>query len=346
MKEMFDLQSFMIAAGRIYEACRLQPNERFTIYSDTGREPEVVEAFLAAAKIRNVDATVLRVAARKPMVEPPSPAVETMRNSDFVLDLGTQSWLYAPATTKILATGARMLQVLMPSSNIPNKVPRPEITKRAKFAESLFDKNETLRVTSADGTDFTANYEGRAADAQDGVVLTPTDWDSLGTAFVNVSPIEETVEGKVVLNSTFYLAGGTPFIATSPVVVTIHQGRITEIKGGAEATRFRAWLESYGDPNLRVIAHVGFGYDELAGPPPKPVEEHDIVSWEALYGGVIVAFGSNRIDINRRGKGSIGGANDAASHADCTILGADFYLGKTKVLERGSFKFAELQKEG
>lgn len=337
---------YVQAASDIYDACSVRSGERLTIYADTGREHDVVEAFVSAAQLRGLDPTAIRVPARKPLVEPPRPAVEAMMRSDAVIDLATESWLYTPATTAILRAGARMLQVLMPSENILKKRPRPEITRRAEFAESLFEGESTVRVVSPGGGELRASFEGRAPAAQDGVVRESGEWDSLGTAFVNVCPIEGSAEGEVVLNSTFYLAGGGTFIASEPVLVTLKAGRIATIKGGVEADRFRGWLESYGDPNLGVVAHIGFGFDERSGPPPKAIDEKDWVAWEAMYGGVIVAFGANTIDIEfRRGKGTVGGTNKAASHADCSVLGADFDVGDTRVLERGTFRFSELDRE-
>ena len=338
---------YVASAAEIYDACHLRDGEDLTIYADTGRENEVVEAFIAAAQLRGVDPAAIRVPARKPLVEPPKGAVEAMCASDFVVDLASQSWLYTPATSKILRRGARMLQVLMPSENILRKKPRPEIAKRARFAESLFDGETTVHIASSDGSELRASFKGRAPAAQDGVVLEGGEWDSLGTAFANVCPIEGSVEGKIALNSTVYLAGGPSFIVDDPIRVTIRKGRIDRVEGGIEAERFRTWLESFHDPNLGVVAHLGFGYDEQSGPPPASERERDWVSWEAMHGGVIVAFGANTINVEfQRGRGFVGGMNESLSHADCTVLRADFSVGDTKVLTEGQFQFKELMRKG
>ena len=340
------LSDYVVAAAAVYEACHVQPGEKVTIYSDTGRETEVVDAFIAAAQLRGADTTTLRVPARKPLEEPPTPAVEAMKESDFVVDLASESWLYTPATTRILRGGTRMLQVLMPSENILRKNPRPEIAARAAFAESLFDGETTVRIVSSDAGELRASFKGRAPAAQDGVVVGDGEWDSLGTAFVNVCPVEGSAEGTVTLNSTVYLAGASSFIVETPIRLTIRDGQIKEVRGGVEAERLQAWLDSYRDPNLGMVAHLGFGFDERSGPPPKSETERDWVSWEAMHGGVIVAFGANTIDVEfRRGKGAVGGKNKAPSHADSTVLGADFYVGRTKVLQGGVFQFKELMPE-
>src|SRR5919197_3005450 len=97
---------YVQAAGEIFDACGLEGGEALVLYGDTGREPEVFDAFAAAAQVRSVDPVAIRVAARRPLVEPPRPAVEAMARSDFVVDLATESWLYTPATTKIVRSGA------------------------------------------------------------------------------------------------------------------------------------------------------------------------------------------------------------------------------------------------
>lgn len=326
------------ALTRVLQACNVTEGEAAVAYLDSGREHGLEDAFQTAARGLGADPLVLRALARDPLVEPPASAVRAMADADFVMDLATESWLFTPSTERILKAGARMLQVLMPTGNIPKKEPREDLVRKAEAAEPLFESATELRIRSEAGTDFHARYEGRAPAAQDGVVRQRGEWDSLGTAFANVCPWEESGEGTLVFNGPFYLAGGTSFVSREPVKVLVEAGRIVSVQGGEEARRFRSWLDSYDDPNLGVVAHVGFGFDPRAGPPPKPVEEKDWVSWEAMNGGVIVAFGANTIDIEfKPGKGSVGGTNVAKSHCDCEILGADFSIGSTQVIRGGEF---------
>jgi leucyl aminopeptidase (aminopeptidase T) len=330
------------ALARILRACRAAKGEKVVAYLDTGREHGLEDAFQSAVQTLGAEPLVLRALGRAPLIEPPTPAVEAMAQADFVLDLASESWLYTPATSRILKAGARMLQILMPTANILKKEPTEEIVAKAQAAERLFASATEVRIASRLGTDFRASYEGRAPAAQDGVVQAPGEWDSLGTAFANVCPLEDTGNGTLVFNGPFYLAGGTPFIAREPVEVAVRDGRIEAVRGGDEARRFRAWLDGYDDPGMRVVAHIGFGFDPRAGPPPRPVDERDWVSWEAMNGGVIVAFGANTIDVEfKPGQGSVGGTNVAKSHCDCEILEADFYIGSTQIIKEGAFVMKE-----
>lgn len=322
----------ILAAMRtVLEQCLVEPSEAVAIYIDTGRPTELGQLFLGAAAAHGCDAWLVTAQMRRPTVPPPPGAVAAMRAADVVFDLATNSWLYSPATEQILAGGARMLQVRGPESRFTDRGSREAIVRKAREAERLFRAAHVLRISSPDGTDLTIDYSGREPIGQDGVVREPGDWDSLGTAFCNVCPPEDSAEGAIVLNGPVYLSGGHSFITQEPIRLTVKAGRVVDVQGGPEARRFEAYLDSHRDPASRVIAHVGFGYDPACGPPPKPVEAGDTGSWEAMNGGVIVAFGANR------GVGRWGGRNAAPTHSDCVLLGADFSLDDTQVIRAGAF---------
>jgi leucyl aminopeptidase (aminopeptidase T) len=157
----------------------------------------------------------------------------------------------------------------------------------------------------------------------------------VGTGFCNCFPIETTGEGRIVVNGPCHLTGGLNFIVDEPIVLTLRGGRIVNVEGGSDATRFAQWLESYHDDHMNVLAHLGFGYDRRCGPPPKSISTGDFVSWEAMYGCVIVAFGANL--------GRSGGQNAAPGHCDLMLLGASFAIGGTQVLRDGEFPLEEFR---
>jgi 2,5-dihydroxypyridine 5,6-dioxygenase len=327
----------MAALREVFEQCLVRADEKVAVYIDTGRPVELGQLLLGIASSHGCDAWVVTAQTRRPTVPPPPGAVAAMRAADVVFDLATNSWLYSPATQEILADGARILQVRAPESRFTERGPREPIVRKAREAERLFKAAHVLRITSPEGTDLTIDYSGREPLGQDGVVREPGDWDSLGTAFCNVCPPEESAGGTIVLNGPVYLSGDHSFITREPIRLTVRSGRVVTVDGGEEARRFEAYLDSHGDPASRVIAHVGFGYDPTCGPPARPVEAGDTGSWEAMNGGVILAFGANR------GVGRWGGTNVAPTHSDCVLLGADFHLGDTQVIRGGTFVVPGLQ---
>jgi hypothetical protein len=314
--------------------CRAKPTDRVAIYIDSGRQYELGQLFFAAAAAMGCDPVLISGRMRFNFAPPPAGAVEAMRNADIIFDLARVSWLYSPATEQILETGARMLQVRYSDSRLFDSGARETIIPKAKRAGALFRSSSTITIRSGTDSDsvLTMDYTGRPSHPQDGVVETPGEWDSWGTAFCNVCPIETSAEGRVVLNGTVDLLGGSSFITPEPIVVDIHGGRVTKVQGGVSARRFEAYLDSFGDPNSRVLAHAGFGFDPALGPPAKPLGEFaDTGAWEPMNAGVIVAFGANK------GRKESGGTNAAPTHCDQVLLGADFALGDQQIIQAGRF---------
>ncbi|MGQ0572443.1 MAG: hypothetical protein ACT4P5_23290 [Armatimonadota bacterium] len=329
---MGSLPELMRAIRVLFDGCHVRPEESVVILSDTRRERLVADLFLGEARARGCEAAEVWVEARLPQTQPPRAAIEAMKTANVVFDISGSSWLYTPACNEVIRTGhTRMLQVAAPESKLIERPPLATIVASAQRAGALFTAaaSQVVRITSDLGTDLTATYKGRRVNPQDGVVMNPGDWDSQGMGFANCFPIEDSAEGKVVFDGPCYLSGGGSFIVTEPFSLTVHGGRIVDITGSADAARFRGWLDSYKDPASRVVAHLGFGYDRRAGPPPKLPETRDYGSWESMYGGIIVAFGANY--------GRSGGQNVAPSHCDLVLLRADFSLDEQPIIENGEF---------
>jgi len=328
---MIQRQSELLEAiTRTLRYCKVKPEEKVVIYSDTGRPHAIADLFHAAATALGCDPIVVWAKSRPNLVEPPRTAIEAMKLADAVFDVATEPWLYTVATGEILQSGTRMLQVrTLP--RLMERAPTDEIVRRARIARGWFEQATRISLRSSLGTDFTVSYAGRAPVAQDGVVEGPGDWDSVGTAYCNVFPIEETAEGTIVLNGPAISTPDVKFLIEEPVRLEISKGRVFSLEGQREAKRLLRWFDADGDPNLRRISHVGVGLDQRCGPPPKPVEMGDSESWEAMNGGTIVAFGASR------GLNASGGDNLAKSHLDCVVLECDFFLRETQLIQGGKF---------
>ena len=318
------------AVTRTLTYCEVRPHEQVVIYSDSGRRREIADAFVAGAVALGCDPILLWGKARPRMVAPPAVVIEAMKRADVVFEISAESWLYTEATQEILESGTRMLQVRY-DQRLLERAPTDTIVRKSQAARRLFEQATTIRLKSDLGTEFTVGYRGRPPVAQDGAVVRPGEWDSAGTAYCNVFPHEETAEGTIVLNGPVLSTPTLKFIIDHPVTLKIHQGHVTSVEGGREAQRLRDWFDGQGDSDLRRISHIGVGLDPRCGPPPKPAETGDYGAWEAMNGGVIVAFGASQ------GLGARGGQNRATNHIDCVVLECDFTLDETPLVKRGTF---------
>ena len=93
------------AAMESVRRCQVRADERVVVYTDSEKNPAVVEAWYAAALSTGADVTLIRATARFPETDPPEVALEAMRSADMVFDLASNTWLYAPGLPPILEAG-------------------------------------------------------------------------------------------------------------------------------------------------------------------------------------------------------------------------------------------------
>ncbi len=165
---------------------------------------------------------------------------QTAECSVFQVDEKMGTWDYSPEDVeKVMEIGNKILVFM----------------KSAKW----------VRVTSPKGTDIKFCIEGRdclpnlpvlprpVMQAADPIPL----WGEL-----NWAPVENLSEGRVVIDGILMRLGSESATST-PVEWSVKNGRITEIKGGDEATEFRRTLES-ADPNAYIIGELGIGASHKA----------------------------------------------------------------------------------
>lgn len=313
---------------KIYEACRVTPGEKVTVISDTAKDGRLVDAFVLTGHALGLDTTLLLTKAR-PGPGDLAPHVESfLLTSDVVFDLDSQSWMYSATLKRVLAQGTRVLQVLATPRSLIARPPDAAAAARVRTAVGWLDKADALRITSELGTDLVVPRGGRPGFPQDGVADEPGTWDSCALQMANIYPIEGGAEGTVVLNGTVTF-GKNILILDEPVRLSVAKGRITDVETRTEVGRnLSDWLKSFKDPNCYVVSHVGFGCDHRA-----KLADRDHAAFESYLGGVIIAFGSNIVP-------NFGGVNRAPSHFDSVLLGANFLVDDTMLIEGGRFTAA------
>jgi len=322
-------------------ASRLKTGESVIIYADTFTAPQYPAAFLAAA--RDLGAEAFQVV--QPLISfelshaigraRPTPLmIEAMKGADLVVDVTTGGMLYSNEQTAILAAGTRILRVREPEDCLQRMLPSEEVRSRALRGAERFSQARRIRLTSADGTDLVMDKTGRPITTQYGMADEPGRWDHWPTGLICTAPIEETVEGSLVITPASIVFPFETYV-TEPLRLRFEKGFVTSIEGGREAMMLSDLLDR-GDKNCRRIAHVGWGLEHRARWDTLATRGWDNgggVESRSICGGVLIALGENR---------DLGGANAAALHLDIALRRTRLELDGEAIVENGRFLAAEL----
>jgi hypothetical protein len=316
------------AALHAVRGCEVKADEKVVIYTDSERNPAIVEAFYAAAVAAGTDPVVVRAMSRFPETSPPSPAVKACVDADILFELSSNDWLYSPAMLDVLASGTRILMALLPERSIIDRPPDEQYTWRVPIAEELTAAKTKIKITSPLGTELYADRADRPWHGQSGYAARPGHFDLYGTCMINCAPVEETVNGVVYYNGPMILYGSPEYlyVVQEPVRTVVEQGRITSIDTSSEDGRkFDRWIRQFDDPNAYLVAHIGFGFDPRFDP-----DHYDLAAWESVEGGVLVAFGANNTP-------TLKGSHPSKGHMDGILFGANLELDGMPILIGGKF---------
>jgi 2,5-dihydroxypyridine 5,6-dioxygenase len=307
----------------------VQPGEQVLVYTDTKKNKDLVDAFYQTAVLLGAETAVLYTTPREIDRTPFAVALHAMRGADVILDLASNMWIYTEALSELLDEGKRILSCVSDIDTCLKMKPDPAIVDRVNTGGPLLERAEVIQVRSRAGTDLTLNKRGRRGAFQDGLVPKPGDWDNYPAYQVACAPLEDSALGRVVLQP------GDLFvtlkrIVTEEIVLHLERGRLVRIDGGAEAEMLRTWFANWDDPKAYTTSHIGFGCD-----PRADVNSYQLMEWETMAGGVLMAFGSNILRF-------LGGKNPSRAHLDITLRGVDFSLDGELIIEEGQFVHPEL----
>jgi 2,5-dihydroxypyridine 5,6-dioxygenase len=311
--------------------CRLQPTETLMVYTDNHSHPHYAAAFLAAGQALGATTYQVNVAANTPAVETGIVA-KCWNESDLVVDLASISTsIYRPLRTNALAAGTRILRVTEPEDVLFRMSPDPKVRDRAKAAEALLAGARRIRVTSPAGTDLEVDISDRKAFGLWGVADRPGTWDHWPMGLVVIGGNRQGTNGRLVADVGDLLLA-LPRYVNEPIHVTVEEGVMTSVEGGADARVFQMWLEGWRDPRARWISHIGWGLDHrTVWTRMLRKDEGGTGDAESFYGVMQIAFG--------RDTSFLGGTNDVPAHMDFDCLGNSIWVDGVQVSRDGAFTY-------
>lgn len=315
-----------LAKIAVSKCMRLKPGENALVLAETDSDRSVADAFMVAAHAAGAN-VALAVFPTQPRtnLDPPKVVAEAMKAADAIIDVVVKYFVYTDTYSEVLQNARVLMMPGTPKelllSPMALEVDLEDMRRRTRNLAALFDRAKTCRITSLQGTDVHMDLSNRVSAVRDSTVFNPGDLDYIPSGYLMIAPVEETVDGVIVLDGSL---SPTPGILKDPVKLSIKEGRIVRVDGGTEARIFEKWLRDFDDPNMYYIAHVG------AGTNPKAKLTGKSVIDEKIFGAVNVGIGHNAIP-------TLKGKIKAKSHADGIVMEATLFLDDAIIIDKGRY---------
>ena len=330
----------LVAAFRAeLELCRVQAGETVLIFTDPRFiHPEYVPAAFAAARTLGAETYVMNSQGDQTLEDRLVRAA--WENADMILGMsmlprGIGSWMYTDTSNDALKAGARILMVQEPFAGLKRMLPNEAIRRRGLIGAQMLEEAKEIRVTSAAGSDYVMRKDGRKGAYQCGIADERGRWDHWPSGLVTCAPIEDSAEGRYVVEPGDVLLGLWRYAQTR-VEMTLEKGRIVKIEGGSDAYLLQSYLDSHGDDGAYRFSHAGWGTDERADWGAIGMDS------ESKYGTVLVAIGRNVFDAPAAHCG-LGGRNSSTAHCDICCRKTSFWLDGRLIVENEQFIVPDLR---
>jgi leucyl aminopeptidase (aminopeptidase T) len=275
------------AEATIRKLVRPEPGDSLLILADDSTDVALAETCFAAGIRAGADTQLLyfkRVASGAP--SNPGPIMSNaILNARLILSLclGT---IRTPATLQARANGTRVLNTVV--TGIEDYVVRAlldvdydAMIRNAERMAKLFEQTKVCRTTSPEGTDLTCEFAPRPAIVGDGALTEDGEVDFYPGAQVSIAPVEETINGTIVVDAS----DGVQGVVNTPYSMIVENGVVTRLEGGKEANAMRVWLETRNDPDIYRLCHYSIGLNPQAGISGNLIED------ERMLGSLDLGFG-------------------------------------------------------
>jgi len=336
----YDYELYKAAKIIVEELFKLKPGEIFIITADTESDMRVVAATAAAAFA--VEAKPMVIITPSPLgvgkaADPMLPVkalAAALKEADAWVEFNNQ-WLLYSTPWEIAMNENKKLRYLclvgMHVDMMIRCIGRVNFSVLKEFQEKITEmtkKAKHVRITTPAGTDIEfENHPGRPVHCETGYADTPGSHFLAGQ--IGWSPKFETINGVIVFDGSVVPPLG---LLRTPIKLHVEAGKVVKIEGGPEASQFEAWLRSFNDPNMFLIAHVCYGFNPGAKLTGNILEDERV--WGCTEWGLGYVDPTLAPDI---------GGRRAASHTDGICLNSSVWLDGVQILDKGRIVHPELK---
>ncbi len=312
-------------AQRILNVCAgLKPGEKVLILTDFLKE-SIARVLASAAMAMGAEPVIMVMPPREvDGQEPPETVAMAFKKADLILTPVAKSVTHTNAVKEAIAGGSRgiMLSAFVPEQLISGGVyadfeaQRPLCEKVAK----LLEEARMAKLTTPAGTNLIMDLSNRKGNAHPGIARKPGQLTTVPNIEASTSPVEGKTEGILVGDGSipYYDIG----VLKEPVYMTVKEGRVVDIKGGAQAETISGMMAAQDDPNVYNIAQLAFGLN------PKCLMSGVMLDDEGVYGTAHIGIGTSTL---------LGGKIKTKMHFDILMWKPTLELDGRVVLKDGEW---------
>jgi len=255
--------------------------------------------------------------------EPQKMVRELMKTANVIFAPTTHSLTHTRARKLASKAGARIATMpgitneMMSSGGMTADF--SEIQKSIRKINTLIRNKKMVHVTTEAGTDLTFSIERRKWVLEDtGICKKKGSFTNLPAGVIFIAPMEETAEGKLVVDGSFM------DILDDPVKVTIENGSATKFSGKGHKV-IESLMEEASkkmkDPKIAYnVAKFGIGMN------PKSRIIGNILEDEKTLGAIHIGFGGNF---------TLGGKIQAGVHSEAIVRDPTVEMDETMIVKKG-----------
>lgn len=279
-------------AARLVACAAPQPGEQVLILIDDGLPDEIAEVFRSVVEDLGAEATLVEM--RRSAVtrsQPTAVAAAGFAGADVVIELTTQFVQHSAARQNGQRNGLRYLFIGDIDAEMlagPGAVYADfaALAPRIEGVADLVTASETMRLSTAAGTDITLSTATRPGRALTGLATEPGQFGAPPCLEAGVIPMPGTANGEIVVDAYCVGVG----LITEAFTVEVENGRAVRIHGSPQADRLRRILDDTGNPHAFDVCEVGIGLNDSA------LLIDNVTSAESCYGTAHIAVGTTPAD--------------------------------------------------
>lgn len=308
----------------INECCNVQKNEKVLIITDINQPVSIYQVLMSAVSERGGIPVVTIMNPVKPGGNLPEIVNASLQSANVIItptstsiyhSEGIRNACIGPTRARLLALSECEEETLI-DGGINADFAR--LSYVVDYVAELFTLGKHIKFSTPAGTNIEAKIENRSAYANTGLSYKPGKMQGIPTIEVFIAPIENSVEGKIVVDAS--CSGGIGLIEDKPIELIVEKGMVTSVSGGKEAKKLEKMLQESNSKDSYQVAELAIGLNPHCRVTGKIVED------EGKYGTCHMALGNNK---------GFGGQSNAPLHIDMVQWYPTVTIDNVEIVKNG-----------